>query len=87
MTPPLKLDQNPTFIKLAQVLAETTGVDVTDIYPNSSIHDDFVMNPVEYSQFLTALRLTFPGLTISRADLEECDTVYDVADFIEDSLS
>lgn len=76
-----------TFLKLQQMLAEITGNELVEILPNSSIHDDLNMTPMELAQFLALVNSTFPGAGIRRSDTEEYDTIIDLAAEIDDRLS
>lgn len=82
-----KPNQNPTFIKLQQMLADITGNETVDIFPDSSIYDDLNMTPLELAQFLASIKHEFPGVELHREDLEDLETIADIAAYVEDILS
>lgn len=77
---------NPTFLKLQALLAEITGNDVEDIFPDSLIHEEFNMTPLELGRFLAHIDVDL-GVKITRDELESIDSLADLALTIDETLN
>lgn len=87
MNPQLhKVPVSETFLRVQKMLSEITGNEIADIFPDSFIHEDLNMTPMELAQFLAQIESTF-GIKLLRDDLEEFETIQDLVDEIDERLS
>lgn len=81
------LQLNPeVFSKVAHVLSEITGNELSDIGPYTDFSADLSMSPMEMAQLVAKIEETYK-LRLGRADLADMETVSDLVIFIEESLS
>lgn len=81
-----KIPLSQTFLRVQQLLAEITGNDFDEIFPDSYIHDDLNMTPMELAQFLASIESVF-GIKLRREDLGEFETLQELVDEIDERIS
>jgi acyl carrier protein len=81
-----KIPVSESFLRIQQMLADITGNDVSDIYPDSIIHEDLNMTPMELAQFLAQIEGVF-AIKLRREDLEDFETIQDLVDEIDERVS
>ncbi len=87
MTPQLhKVPVSETFLRVQKMLSDITGNEIEEIYPDSFIHEDLNMTPMELAQFLAHIEGTF-GVKLRRDDLEEFESLQELVDEIDERLS
>lgn len=87
MSPQLhKVPVSETFLRVQRLLSEITGNEIEEIYPDSFLHEDLNMTPMELAQFLAHIEGTF-GIKLRRDDLEGFETIQELVDEIDERLS
>lgn len=81
-----KVPVSETFLRVQRTLSEITGNEIEEIFPDSYLHDDLNMTPMEMAQFLAQTEETF-GIKLTRDDLEDFETIQDLVDEIDERLS
>ncbi len=85
-TPLHKVPVSETYLRIQRMLSEITGNDIEDIYPDSFLHEDLNMTPMELAQFLAQIEGIF-GIKLRRDDLEDFETIQDLVDEIDERVS
>ncbi len=81
-----KVPVSETFLRVQKMLSDITGNEIEEIYPDSFIHEDLNMTPMELAQFLAHIEGTF-GVKLRRDDLEEFESLQELVDEIDERLS
>lgn len=81
-----KVPVSETFLRVQRMLSDITGNEIEEIYPDSFIHEDLNMTPMELAQFLASIEGMF-GIKLRRDDLEEFETIQELVDEIDERLS
>lgn len=83
----LAMMTSPIFVKLQQLLSDITGNEPSEIFPDSLIHEDLNMTPMELAQFVASIEVEFGGVRIRRDQLGDFETVSDLVEYIEETVS
>lgn len=81
-----KVPVSESFLRIQVMLSEITGNEPEDIFPDSFLHEDLNMTPMELAQFLANIEGTF-GIKLRREDMADFETIQDLVDEIDERLS
>lgn len=81
-----KIPASETFLRIQVLLSNITGNEPEDIFPDSFLHEDLNMTPMELAQFLASIESTF-GVKLRREDMVDFETIQDLVDEIDERVS
>lgn len=81
-----KILVSETFLRIQGLLSNITGNEPEDIFPDSFLHEDLNMTPMELAQFLASVDTTF-GVKLRREEMADFETIQELVDEIDERVS
>ena len=82
----MSANANAIYRKLRTLVAETVGVEESEVVPEASFEDDLNVDHQELVDLMVAIEEEF-DVRISEADMASLTTVGDAVEYLEDKLA